>query len=267
MAGKTCACGACFKSKRVVARSCAAPTAGSCPRADHVPCARRRCPYAPLRTAAAVCRGWILNRGRSAQALRSMPDAVSAPVCRDVSSVGHIAPQRPRVGQHQPERSSRALMLPLERRVCRCPELGEGGDRPSIPHGSEPLLPVGSAVSVATPKWSTEFKAGHGLCLGVEVASHPERIPRMNITQAAGAHLDGLLHRIQAPQGAVIRLVPESGSLSLHTDIPRPDDVVFKNGARAVLVVDKRVEAMFNDRTLDVRTTNDGVTLILAAQS
>jgi hypothetical protein len=86
----------------------------------------------------------------------------------------------------------------------------------------------------------------------------------MNITSGAGAHLDGLLQRIQAPQDAVIRLVQESGSLSLHTDIVRPDDLVFKNGAKAVLVVDKQVEAMFADRTLDVRTTNDGVTLVLA---
>ncbi|MBN1606151.1 MAG: hypothetical protein JW940_05935 [Polyangiaceae bacterium] len=89
----------------------------------------------------------------------------------------------------------------------------------------------------------------------------------MNITPAASAHLDGLLRRIHAPHSAVIRLVPQSGSLSLHTDIARPDDVVFNNGARAVLVVDRQVEAIYADRTLDVRTTDEGISLILAERS
>jgi hypothetical protein len=89
----------------------------------------------------------------------------------------------------------------------------------------------------------------------------------MNITPPAAAHLEGLLSRVQAPQGVVIRLVPESGSLSMHTDMPRPDDLIFRSGTRAVLAVDKEVDAMFADRTLDLRTTNDGVTLFLASKS
>ncbi|MBN1612047.1 MAG: hypothetical protein JW940_35780 [Polyangiaceae bacterium] len=88
----------------------------------------------------------------------------------------------------------------------------------------------------------------------------------MNTTEAAGAHLDGLLRRIHAPQGAVIRLIPQSGSLSLHTDIARPDDLIFNSSGKPVLVVDRQVDTRLGDKTLDIRTTNDGVTLVLAAE-
>ena len=91
----------------------------------------------------------------------------------------------------------------------------------------------------------------------------------MNITEAAGTYFDGLLRRIQAPQGTVIRLVPDSGHLSLETDTPQPEDKVFKtfdNGGKQVLAVTRQVDAMLSHRTLDVETTDDGVTLVLMTE-
>ncbi|MBN1612048.1 MAG: hypothetical protein JW940_35785 [Polyangiaceae bacterium] len=87
----------------------------------------------------------------------------------------------------------------------------------------------------------------------------------MNITQPAADLLHGLLRRVRAPQGVVIRLVPQSASLSLQTDIARPDDWVFDRGGKPVLVVDRQVEAAFSDMTLDIRTTDDRVSLVLAS--
>jgi Fe-S cluster assembly iron-binding protein IscA len=74
----------------------------------------------------------------------------------------------------------------------------------------------------------------------------------LTMTEAAGAHLSGLLGQVEAPDEAAVRIVIQEQGLSLQLDTVKPDDETFEHEGNTVLVLDKLVAEAMAERTLDI---------------
>lgn len=86
----------------------------------------------------------------------------------------------------------------------------------------------------------------------------------LQLTLAAANHLEGLLAEKGASANAAIRIVRgTSGDLQLHTDLPKSDDVGIEHQGKTLLILDKQISDLLNDRVLDLVPSPGGNTLAL----
>jgi Fe-S cluster assembly iron-binding protein IscA len=85
----------------------------------------------------------------------------------------------------------------------------------------------------------------------------------LNVTEPASAHLAKLLDDAEAPEGAAARFVQGEQGLALQVDEPKQDDQTHDHQGRTVLLVDPQVAELLQDKTLDVRETEEGTALEL----
>lgn len=86
----------------------------------------------------------------------------------------------------------------------------------------------------------------------------------LQLTPAAANHLNALLSTKAAPAKAAVRIVRgASGDFQLSADVPKSDDVGFEHQGRTVLILDKQVSELLNDRVLDVVVSPRGEALTL----
>ena len=83
----------------------------------------------------------------------------------------------------------------------------------------------------------------------------------LNVTDAAGDHLSRLL--TDAPDGTAVRFVPQGSSLIPKIDEPQAEDETFDHDGRTVLILDQQIATLLNEKTLDVRETQQGAQLAL----
>ena len=84
-----------------------------------------------------------------------------------------------------------------------------------------------------------------------------------SITEAAGAHLAGLLERDEAPEDVFARLEREKGELGLRLGHAHPGDTKFAHEGRTVLVLHEELCQDLADDTLDLKDTDEGQQLRL----
>lgn len=84
-----------------------------------------------------------------------------------------------------------------------------------------------------------------------------------SITEAAGAHLAGLLERAEAPEDVFARLEQEEGGLALRLGHADPGDNTFAHEGKTVLVLSDELHQQLADSTLDVEDTDQGPRLRL----
>jgi Fe-S cluster assembly iron-binding protein IscA len=85
----------------------------------------------------------------------------------------------------------------------------------------------------------------------------------LTVTDAAAEHLSGLLDQAEAPEDVAVRFVLSEEGLGLELDNERPGDATFNHETRTVLVVDEMVNALLDNRTLDVESGDEGIALTL----
>ncbi len=84
-----------------------------------------------------------------------------------------------------------------------------------------------------------------------------------SMTEAAGAHLAGILERDEAREDVFVRLEEEEGGLTLRLGPAHPGDSTFAHEGRTVLVIHDELCQELADSTLDVEDTNEGPQLRL----
>ncbi len=85
----------------------------------------------------------------------------------------------------------------------------------------------------------------------------------LSMTEAAGAHLAGLLERDEAPEDVFLRLEQEEGELTLRFGHAHPGDSTFAHEGLTVLVLHDELCQELADSTLDVEDTDEGPQLRL----
>jgi len=85
----------------------------------------------------------------------------------------------------------------------------------------------------------------------------------LTVTDPAGEHLAKLLDDAEAPEGTAARFVAGEDGLALQVDEPKEDDQNHDHQGRTVLLIDPQVAELLQDKTLDVRETEEGTALEL----
>jgi Fe-S cluster assembly iron-binding protein IscA len=85
----------------------------------------------------------------------------------------------------------------------------------------------------------------------------------LNVTEPASQHLAKLLDDAEAPEGAAARFVHGENGLALQVDEPKDDDQTHEHQGRTVLLIDPQVADLLQNKTLDVRETEEGTALEL----
>jgi Fe-S cluster assembly iron-binding protein IscA len=85
----------------------------------------------------------------------------------------------------------------------------------------------------------------------------------LTVTEPASAHLAKLLDDAEAPDGAAARFVSGEEGLALQLDQPKDDDQTVDHQGRTVLLLDPEIADLLQDKTLDVRETEEGTALEL----
>jgi len=85
----------------------------------------------------------------------------------------------------------------------------------------------------------------------------------LTVTEDARAHLVKLLEEAEAPEGSAARFVAGEEGLALQVDNPREDDQTHEHNGRPVLLMDPQIADLLQDKTLDVRETEEGTALEL----
>lgn len=80
----------------------------------------------------------------------------------------------------------------------------------------------------------------------------------LTLTDAAGAHLSGLLGEVEAPDEAAVRIVLQDQGLALRLDQEQPGDKTFEHNGKKVLLLDEQVSNVLAEKTLDVEDSESG---------
>lgn len=88
----------------------------------------------------------------------------------------------------------------------------------------------------------------------------------IDVTEAARKLLSEMLLKLQAPEGAVVRIVASGGGLSLVLGQIRHDDRAFSHADKPVPAVAQGVSENGDNRTLDVVATVRGPKLRVTAK-
>lgn len=82
------------------------------------------------------------------------------------------------------------------------------------------------------------------------------------LTEDAARHLAGILS--DAPEDAVVRLVPRDDHLAMALDAEQPGDTTFSHDDRTVLALSPPIAEVLGDMTLEIDETPDGPRLVLS---
>jgi Fe-S cluster assembly iron-binding protein IscA len=85
----------------------------------------------------------------------------------------------------------------------------------------------------------------------------------LTITEGAVTRLTSILDREECPEDVAVRLMYEGRRIAMTLDGERQGDTAFKHQGRTVLRLDERVSRRLENRTLDVKHTDDGARLTL----
>ena len=85
----------------------------------------------------------------------------------------------------------------------------------------------------------------------------------LTVTDAAVRHLAEILYDCEAADGMAIRFVHEGRTITPKLDHKRPGDTTYEHEGSAVLLLGEDVAEEINDKTLDIKDTDDGPQLIL----
>lgn len=83
----------------------------------------------------------------------------------------------------------------------------------------------------------------------------------LNLTDSASAHISEML--AEAPDEMAVRIVPQEQGLALQLDNPREEDEKFTHDGQTILVIDKQMADLLQDKQLDVQSTEEGPQLTL----
>lgn len=78
----------------------------------------------------------------------------------------------------------------------------------------------------------------------------------LTLTDPACTRLSEILD--DYPDDVVARIILTDGGLKLRRGTPRPGDEVFEHEGRPVLLLDERVSERLENKTLDIRQTENG---------
>ena len=85
----------------------------------------------------------------------------------------------------------------------------------------------------------------------------------LTVTDPACQHLAKLLEDAEAPENAAARFVAGEEGLALQVDEPKQDDQEHQHQGKTVLLIDPEMAELLQDKTLDVRETEEGTALEL----
>ncbi len=77
------------------------------------------------------------------------------------------------------------------------------------------------------------------------------------LSYTASEHLALMLAHPNAPDDAVIRLVPTADEIGLAIDTVRPGDATFDHAEKTVLAIDEQISRWLANKKLDVEFTCD----------
>jgi hypothetical protein len=86
----------------------------------------------------------------------------------------------------------------------------------------------------------------------------------LTITEKAGDYLNQVVGQAEVPEGNTIRLYAADGQLQIAFDSPQDGDETFDHEGKTVLIVEKPLAEGLEGRTLDIKTGEQGVSLVLA---
>lgn len=78
------------------------------------------------------------------------------------------------------------------------------------------------------------------------------------VTEDATKHMADTLETVNAPEDAVLRLIPQENSLGLGVGQVEPDDLTYEHGGRTVLVVNKSLAENLETLELGIEQAGDG---------
>ncbi len=85
----------------------------------------------------------------------------------------------------------------------------------------------------------------------------------MTVTYTAGEHIAYMLSEHEVPDDVVLRIKWTKGGVEMQPDKMRPGDETFDHGGKVVVVLDQQTSQLLGDKTIDLRTDDDGSHLIL----
>ncbi len=88
----------------------------------------------------------------------------------------------------------------------------------------------------------------------------------LSLSYAASEQLALMLAQAEAPDDAVIRLVPTADEIGLAIDTVRPGDATFDHAEKTVLAIDEQVSKLLANQRMDVDVTGDKPELTLIEQ-
>ncbi len=85
----------------------------------------------------------------------------------------------------------------------------------------------------------------------------------LTVTYCAAEHLAYTLSEHQVPDEVVLRIEFTKGGVEMQPDKIRPGDETFDHNGNVVLVLDQQTSQFLGDKTIDLKTDDDGSHLIL----
>ncbi len=85
----------------------------------------------------------------------------------------------------------------------------------------------------------------------------------LTVTYCAAEHMAYTLSEHQIPDEVVLRIEFTKGRVVMQPDEIRPGDETFDHNGNVVLVLDQQTSQFLGDKTIDLKTDDDGSHLIL----
>jgi hypothetical protein len=80
----------------------------------------------------------------------------------------------------------------------------------------------------------------------------------LKLTEAAGSHLAGILHKRDCADNVAVRIVPRNSRWALSLDKRKTGDATLKHEGRTVLLIGPDAAEQLDGRTVHVRRTKAG---------
>lgn len=85
----------------------------------------------------------------------------------------------------------------------------------------------------------------------------------LTVTDAAVCHMAEVLYKSDAADEMAIRFVQEGRTIVPKLDHARPGDATYEYAGTTVLLLDKNIFALLENRTVDIEDTEEGPQLII----
>ena len=84
------------------------------------------------------------------------------------------------------------------------------------------------------------------------------------VSDSVTTYFSDWLREVDAPESACVRLILQRDGVEIAVDEVRPGDTCFESGDRTVLVLDSQVATLLENKSLDIRESDDGPQLALS---